>query len=297
MAALTVPVLLLAASGAMVGAGFWLALASLNALRAAGAPAVPRGPGWRSVLLGRQRPIRLFGAVLGGLVVWFLTGWPVAAVLVVAGVWWGPVVLGPDRRHQEQVAGVEAIAAWTEMLRDLMAGASGLHQAVAATVPIAPEPVRPQVDRLAERLRAGRPVQEALHAFAEEVDNPTADLVASALTTAATRHATDLGVLLGSLAEAARDQAAMLVRVAASRARLRTSTRIIIGTTLGMAAFLMVFNSDYLEPFDGFLGQVVLACIGGLWAAALVWLSRMSRFSLGPRVLAPTPARTGEAVR
>ncbi len=294
---MTTPVLLLCASGALVGAGLWLALASLNALRVSRAPKAPQSPGWRSALLGSQRPFRLFGAVIGGLLIWVLTGWPVAAVLVAAGCWWGPVVLGPDRHHQKQVAGVEAVAAWTEMLRDLMAGAAGLHQAVAATVPIAPDPVRPQVARLAERLRAGRPAQEALHAFADEVDNPTADLVASALTTAATRHATDLGVLLGSLAEAAREQAAMLVRVSANRARLRTSTRIIIGTTLGMAAFLMVFNSDYLEPFDGFLGQVVLAGIGGLWATALVWLSRMSRFSLGPRVLAPTPARTGEAVR
>ncbi|GAA1001665.1 hypothetical protein GCM10009551_074010 [Nocardiopsis tropica] len=292
---MTTPVLLVAAAGVLLGAGLWLALASLAASGGGSRPS--RIPPWRSLLFGRQRPLRLVAAIAGGLLVWFLTGWPVAGVLVAAGFWWGPAVLGPDRGHQEQVDGVEAVAAWTEMLRDLMAGAAGLHQAVAATVPIAPEPVREPVARLADRLRAGGSTQDALRSFADEVDNPTADLVTAALSTAATRHATDLGTLLGSLAEAAREQAAMLVRVAASRARLRTSTRIIVGTTVGMAAFLMVFNPEYLEPFDGFLGQVVLAGIGALWAGALVWLAKMSKFDLGPRVLAPEPARTPEAAR
>jgi Flp pilus assembly protein TadB len=289
---MTTPVLLVAA-GVLLGAGLWLALASLAASSGGARPS--RIPPWRSLLFGRQRPLRLVAAIAGGLLVWFLTGWPVAGVLAAAGCWWGPAVLGPDRGHQEQVDGVEAVAAWTEMLRDLMAGAAGLHQAVAATVPIAPEPVREPVGQPGSR--TGGSTQDALRAFADEVDNPTADLVVAALSTAATRHATDLGTLLGTLAEASREQAAMLVRVAASRARLRTSTRIIVGTTLGMAAFLMLFNPDYLEPFDGFLGQLALAAIGGLWAAALVWLSRMSRFDLGPRVLAPEPARTSEAVR
>jgi Flp pilus assembly protein TadB len=292
--AVTTPVLLLAASGALLGAGLWLALASLAAT---GGSRTSRTPRWRAALLGRRRPLRLAGAIAAGLLVWFLTGWPVAGVLAAAGCWWGPAVLGPDRRHLEQVEGVEAVAAWTEMLRDLMAGAAGLHQAVAATAPIAPEPVRDAVVRLAERLRAGQSTQDALRSFADEVDNPTADLVAAALSTAATRHATDLGTLLGTLSEAAREQAAMLVRVAASRARLRTSTRIIVATTIGMAAFLLVFNGEYMEPFDGFLGQLVLAGIGGLWAAALIWMSRMSRFDLGPRVLAPEPVRTPEVAR
>ncbi|WDZ92967.1 type II secretion system F family protein [Nocardiopsis sp. HUAS JQ3] len=295
MGAVTTPVLLVAAAGVLLGAGLWLALASLAA--SGGNSRTSRVPQWRTLLFGQQRPLRLIAAIVGGLLVWFVTGWPVAGVLAAAGCWWGPAVLGPDRGHEKQVAGVEAVAAWTEMLRDLMAGAAGLHQAVAATVPIAPEPVREPVARLAERLRAGQPTQGALRAFADEVDNPTADLVAAALSTAATRHATDLGTLLGSLSEAAREQAAMLVRVAASRARLRTSTRIIVGATLGMAAFLLVLNGEYMEPFDSLLGQLVLASIGGLWAGALVWLSYMSRFDLGPRVLAPAPSRTSEAAR
>ncbi|HJE58731.1 MAG TPA: type II secretion system F family protein [Nocardiopsis listeri] len=279
----SVNTLLLATAGGVIGLGvfllcFWAA--PLLAERAR-----DRRP------LRLPRPGKVVFAVAAGVGAWFLTGWPVAGALAAAGLWWAPQLFGGDAEHKEQVEGVEAVAAWTEMLRDLMAGSSGLHQAIAATAPIAPEPLREAVHRLADDMRGGREPQEALHVFAETVDNPTGDLVASALSMSATRHATDLGVLLGALAESARDQAAMLVKVSASRARLRTSSRIIMGATLGMGAFLLLFNPEYLAPFDGFLGQTVLAGIGALWATAVVWMTRMSRFSLGPRVLAPDPAK------
>ena len=148
---------------------------------------------------------------------------------------------------------------------------------------------------LAEQLRLGRPVDTALAEFADSVDNPTADLIAAALSAAAGRHAADLGSLLGSLAEAAREQSAMLVRVAANRARVRTATRIIIATTLGVAALLLLFSPDYLAPFDGLLGQFVLAVIGVVWATALIWLMRLSRPMVGPRVLALGPGKEDTA--
>ena len=275
--------LLLAIAGGVVGLGVFL-------LCVWAAPLVTERARDRKPLR-LPRPGKVVFAVAAGVSVWFLTGWPVAGVLAAAGLWWAPQLFGSDTEHKEQVEGVEAVAAWTEMLRDLMAGSSGLHQAIAATAPIAPEPLREAVHRLADDMRRGREPQDALHVFAETVDNPTGDLVASALSMSATRHATDLGVLLGALAESARDQAAMLVKVSAGRARLRTSSRIIMGATLGMGTFLLLFNPDYLAPFDGLLGQIVLAGIGVLWATAVVWMTRMSRFSLGPRVLAPDPAK------
>ena len=275
--------LLLATAGGAVGLGVFLVCVWAAPLAASRPRRVRSRP--------LPRPGRIAFAAAAGAGAWTLTGWPVAGALAAAAVWWAPQVLGNDAGHREQVEGVEAVAAWTEMLRDLMAGSSGLHQAVAATAPIAPEPLRGAVRRLADDMRRGREPRDALHAFARTVDNPTGDLVASALAMAATRHATDLGVLLGALAESARDQAAMLVKVSASRARLRTSSRIIMGATLGMAAFMLLFNPEYLQPFDGLLGQVVLAAIGGIWATAIVWMTRMSRFSLGPRVLAPDPLK------
>src|SRR5699024_6298391 len=84
----------------------------------------------RRLHLHRSDALHLVGAVVAGLLCWALTGWPVAGVLAAAGLWWLPSLLGQDRAHAAQVARVEAVAAWTEQLRDLMEGSAGLHQAI-----------------------------------------------------------------------------------------------------------------------------------------------------------------------
>ncbi|GAA1748680.1 type II secretion system protein [Streptomonospora arabica] len=267
--------------GLAVGAGAWMVLLAVGA-RAASA----RG-GVRRLVGSRNRLVRLGAAGGAGLAGWILTGWPVAVALFAVGVWWLPALLGPDRAHTARVARIEAVASWSEQVRDLMAGASGLQQAITATAPIAPAPIREPVGRLADDLRTGRDPHGALAAFAHAVDTPTADLVAAALSSAVGSHAADLGALLSRLAEATREQAGMLVRVAAGRARVRTAMRIIIAVTMALAAGLVVFNPVYLEPYDSAFGQLVLVLIGGLWALALVWLARLARSDLGPRVLDP----------
>ncbi|GAA1109924.1 MULTISPECIES: type II secretion system F family protein [Nocardiopsis] len=280
-----------AVGGLLLGAG-----AGLLVLEAARRLAERPRPGEVRVVVTREHALRLLGAMAGGLVVWGVTGWPVAIVLVAAAVWWLPAALGPDRAHTAQVERIDAVAGWVEQIRDLMAGASGLHQAIIHTVPTAPAPVRADVAHLAEQLQNGAPPEEALREFAHRVDVPTADLAVAALSSAATRQAADLGPLLASLATAARDQAGMLVRVAATRARTRTSARIITATTLALAAVLLLLNREFFAPYDTPTGQLVLAVIGGLWAAGLVWLVRMSRVDLGPRLLAPDVAADEEVV-
>ena len=61
-----------------------------------------------------------------------------------------------DRAHAALVARVEAIAGWAEMLRDTIAAAAGLEQAIAATAPLAPPPIRDEVVMLAARLERER---------------------------------------------------------------------------------------------------------------------------------------------
>ncbi|MFE6385278.1 type II secretion system F family protein [Nocardiopsis dassonvillei] len=278
---MTAALVLGGAGGLLMGAGAWLLLMSAARNR-------PRKTRLRASLAGvsRSRALQASFTVLVGVMAAALTGWPVAGLLVAAGMWWLPRLLGPDREHASRVAQVDAVAGWAEQIRDLMAGAAGLHQAIAHTVPTAPEPIRADVAHLAEQLQRGTPPEEALREFAVRVQVPTADLVVAALSSAASRHAADLGALLSSLAQAAREQAAMLVRIAATRARVRTSARIIAATTLALAVGLALVNADYLAPYDTGTGQLVLAGIGALWAVGLVWLARLTRTSLGPRVLA-----------
>lgn len=282
---------LTAATGAAIGAG-----ALLCARAAADCAGAAARPGKAAAERIRAAGPRVSGAVLAGGLAWWATGWPVAALLAGAAVWWLPRMLGPDRETLGEAERIEAVASWAEQLRDMIAGASGLQHAVTATADIAPEPVRAEVRRLVERLRTGTAPQEALRRFAAEVDTGTADLVASALATALSSAAGDLGGLLGRLADAARERAVMMARTSASRARVRSSVRIIVATTVLLAAGMVLLNRPYLAPFDTAAGQLVLAAAGAVWGAGLFWLRRLSRPVRGPRLLA-APAAAEEAVQ
>jgi Flp pilus assembly protein TadB len=176
-----------------------------------------------------------------------------------------------------------------------MAGAAGLEQAIVATAPVAPLPIRAEVVILAVRLEGER-LAPALRAFADEVADPTCDLVVAALVLAAEHQAQRLGELLGSLAQAARDQATMRLRVEAGRARTRTSIKVIVGATGGLALGLAVLNRGYLAPYDSALGQFVLLVVGGLFAASFVWLAKMSRPTTTERFLTTAEATSRDGL-
>jgi Flp pilus assembly protein TadB len=199
--------------------------------------------------------------------------------------------LGGAKRHSVAVGRIEAIAGWAEMLRDTMAGSAGLEQAIVATAPLAPVPIRVEVTTLAIRLEGER-LAPALRAFADEVADPTCDLVVAALILAAEHQAQRLGELLGSLAAAARDQATMRLRVEAGRARTRTSVKVIVGATGTLVLGLALFNRGYLAPYDTAVGQLVLLLVGGIFAIAFVWLSRMTRPASVERFLNESPGLT-----
>jgi tight adherence protein B len=229
--------------------------------------------------------LRLGVAVGAAVLVGAATGWPVAALLAGAACWGIPALFTESKAQAATTARVEAVAGWAEMLRDTMAGAAGLEQAIAATAPVAPLPIRRDVATLAARLERER-LAPALRAFADEVADPTCDMVVAALLLAAEHQASRLGELLGTLAVAAREQATMRLRVEAGRARTRTSVKVIVGVTLGLALFLAVLNHGYLSPYDSAVGQLVLLVVGGLFAAAFAWLAKMTRPAEPARFLA-----------
>ncbi|MFD4248281.1 type II secretion system F family protein [Amycolatopsis thermoflava] len=234
-------------------------------------------------------------AVAAGLAAGLLTGWVVGAVLAGLACWGLPRVLGRDPEHARRIARIEAIATWTEMLRDTLSAASGLEQAVLATAPLAPPAIRREVGELATGIENGERLAPALRRLGERLDDPVGDLVIAALLLAAEQQTRQLADLLGSLAEAARGQASMRMRVDAGRARTRTSVRVIVGTTLVFAVAVVLLNRSYMAAYDSATGQIVLLAIGGLFAAGFVWLNRIARIPQPDRFLA-TAASDGERV-
>jgi Flp pilus assembly protein TadB len=278
---------LAAACGAGIGFGLVAIVVGMRGVT------IPASLHYRARESARRMLPRLTGAVGAGIAVGALTGWPIGALFAAAGAWTLPKLLGGAMSRARSVARIEAVAAWTEMLRDTLAGAAGLEQAIQATAPVAPAPIRPEVIALAARLSSDRLVP-ALQAFASDLADPTADLVVAALLLAAEHEARQLGPLLGSLAQAAREQVNMRLRVEAGRARTRTSVRVVVGATLFMAGALVLLNRTYLAPYDSAAGELVLALVGACFAAAFVWLTRLAQPAERDRVL--DPGRTARGV-
>ena len=101
-----------------------------------------------------------------------------------------------------------------------------------------------------------------------------------------------LGEVLGTLAASARDAATMRLRVEAARARTRASVKVIVGVTSALAVLLAVLDHGYLAPYGSPIGQLMFALVGCLFAAAFVWMARLTR----PAPLARLLASASEAI-
>lgn len=186
------------------------------------------------------------------------------------------------RQADDQRALVEAVATWTENLRDTISASSGLEQAIIATELHSPRAISIPVRRLVASLRYGT-LEEGLRRFADDVSHPTCDFVVAALITTAQHQTRDLGQLLGHLSECARSECHLYLRIWVSRARSRSAVRIITGTVSTFIAGLVLFNREYLAPFASLEGVCVAISIASSFGFAIWWLQRIAQI--------PTPAR------
>ncbi len=191
-----------------------------------------RRPGrWRAASLGRRGGL----ALACGLGVGLLTRWPVGLLLGGLLGWAWPSVFATGRTTRRAIARVDAIASWAEMLRGMTASAASIEQAVLATIPLAPEPLRPGLEDLGRRLGSEQaPLGVALRPLAAALDDEVGDLVVAALIVAASpsQRSGGLAEQLAELATAAREKATMRLRVLTGQARLHAAARLITLITL-----------------------------------------------------------------
>lgn len=275
--------LIAALFGAGIGAGIWLTLYGFTVRRsplpdtemqAGSAIANPM-----RLQLKKARPyaFRLCGATLAAVAVWWWTGWPVAGVAAGLLTWWGRVLFGPDAAGKAAVAKSEAVAAWIESLSGTVAAGLGLSQALAAVAQAAPPELEAESARLAKALDNGQALEPALHAFARAVDDEICSEAVHALIRAYKRSG-DLAALLNRLATTARDNAALQMDTIASRARVRTASRLITATAVALIGLTVASRPDFLAYYDGPMVQALLGLVLGLFGLSLAWLTRMGRW-------------------
>ncbi|GMA88281.1 type II secretion system protein [Angustibacter aerolatus] len=220
-----------------------------------------------------------------GLVVLLVTRWIAVAIGSGLLVLFWPALFGGARAEKRAMERLEGLATWTESLRDTIAGAVGLEQAIPATAYAAAPSVSAPLIALADRLRVRTPLPTALGRFADDMDDPSADLIVAALVLNSRLRGPGLRQVLGSLADSVRADLDMRRRIASGRASTRRSVQIVSAVSVLFVIGLRVFNPGYVRPYGTFVGRLVLALIVLLFAAGFFWLRRLSNLQAPQRFL------------
>lgn len=280
------PLLPPAVAGALIVAGV---LGLVMALRPAHEPVVAdprpqrrrRGPRWGS-LTRRTRTLLLVGVGVGAVVA-VVTGWLLAVVLVPLAVAGLPVLLSAPA-SAARVDRLEAMEEWTRSLSGVLTVGVGLEQALIATLRSTPAAIRPEVTRLAARLRARWSTEQALRAFADDLDDATGDLIAANLILGARRRGAGLASVLEGLAESVAADVRARQAVEADRAKPRTTARWVTIITVTVLGFLAL-SGTYVAPYRTPIGQVALAVLLAAYIATLLWMRRMAAGTTLPRFI------------
>ena len=240
-------------------------------------------------LTPRTRALLLAGLAAGAVVA-LATGWLIAIVLVPAAAAGLPVLLSAPPAAA-QITRLEAMEEWTRSLAGVLTVGVGLEQALIATLRSTPQPIRPEVSRLVARLRARWSTENALRAFADELDDATGDLVAANLILGARRRGAGLASVLEALAESVAADVRARRQIEADRAKPRATARWVTLITVSVLGFLAL-SGDYIQPYSTPLGQVLLAVLLTLYVATLTWMRRMATGTRLPRFIGATIRHT-----
>lgn len=271
----------MAALGAGVGLGLLLILFGVRGVKIL--PPVssifPAGTG------SGQATAWMVAGLLIGLLVLALTGWVGAGIGAAALVIGLPWFFGGTRLAGAEIERTQAIASWTEMIRDNLAGAAGLEQALQSTAPIAPTSIAREVRSFANRLES-QSVADALVHLGGDLDHPAADLVVVSLANASRMESRDLGPLLTRLSESIRADVRMRLRVEVGRSRIRTSSKIVLAVTIFTMAMIYFTSRDLLEVYDTVEGQLWLLGVFGLFMGSLWLMNYYARIDVPERFTA-----------
>ena len=235
----------------------------------------------------RRTQLLLLTGFAVGAIAWLVTSWVLAFVIAPVAAVGLPMLLSAPPAAA-RIERLEAIEEWTRSLSGVLTVGVGLEQALVATLRSTPEPIGDEVSRLVARLRARWATEDALRAFADELDDSTGDLVAANLILGARRRGAGLASVLEGLAESVASDVRARRQVEADRAKPRSTARWV---TLISAAVLVILalSGTYVEPYRSPLGQVILVALLSVYVATLIWMRQMAMGRPLPRFLDARP--------
>lgn len=276
-----------AAAGALIVAGV---IGLVLGLKPSPPPPTRSRPARLQPLSQRNKRLLMVG-VGGGVLAWLITGWALALLAVPVAVVGVPVLLS-NSGAEARIGRLEAMEEWTRSLSGVLTVGIGLEQALVATQRSTPAAIRPEVGRLVARLRSRWDTEDAVRAFADELDDATGDLVAANLILAARRRGAGLAQVLESLAESVSADVRARRQIEADRAKPRATARWVTIISVGVLVVLAI-SGTYVEPYRSPLGQVILVTLLTAYVATLVWMKRMAIGKPLARFLSAAPAAGG----
>jgi len=279
--------LLAALAGALVVGGVLLGIYALTPRPAPPPrPARPARTGrlirWWRGLPAWQRWSSLAALAIGVLVM-VATGWVVAVPVLPAAVLGLPALLMVSSADR-QIARMDAIAEWTRNLAGVLTAGQGIEAAIQASLRSAPDAIRPEVARLVGRMRSRWSTEQALRAFADDLDDATGDLVCAALILGAAKRGDGLARVLQDLAESVAADVRGRRQIEADRAKPRASARMVTLLSIGALVFFGL-GGRFFAPYSTPLGQLILLVLLSCYGLLLWWLRRMAEIQPATRIL------------
>ncbi|MBN9607902.1 MAG: type II secretion system F family protein [Actinobacteria bacterium] len=281
--------LLSAICGATLIAGTLLVAAGIYGRDPGSQPATP-GPAarsasllrWRQAVTGKQgRTIAI--AILAGVAVWAVSGWPVAGIVTALAVPGLPYFFGAAAIAKRRIDVLQGLEEWVRRLADSMAAGASPIQTIVNAAAHAPAAIKEPTTRLAAGLSSPRgDRQQALRRFADDIDDPLGDMVVIALGIAVTAPSARTPDMLRVLARQLADDVAARRRIETDRAEPRSEARTIVIVQILFVVAVAAFTS-YAKVYGTITGQLVLALLAAIVIGALVMLRRLS--------ITPSPAR------
>lgn len=234
----------------------------------------------------RTRQTLIISAVSIGALVWLITGWPAAGLIVGIAIPGIPWLFAAGRAEKRALARLEAVEAWTRRLSDIVARGIGLQQAIVATNASPPQRIAQEVGDLAARMQAGGDPVTALRQFADDLDDYTADQVIAPLMLHVSDRGEGLSDVLADISRSIAAEVEMRSTVDAKRAGPRFAVRFLTFMTIGLLVFGLI-NTSYLKPYGTFLGQLLLLVLALFYVLLMNMVRKLSLPPARPRLLPP----------
>lgn len=240
---------------------------------------------------GRRRIRNLIIGSMIGLVLVIMSGTFIFLPIFAVGAVILPELMSGGRQ-KDVVARSEALETWTRSMSGVLISGIGLEEAIRTSLSSTPPAIRVEMGRLVARLEAGQGIEPALRAWADEMNDATADLVAGALIMGSRTRKGGLSRALAELADAVAEQTRVVQQIEAERAGPRTTVQWVTIISLAIVGFV-VLNPGFGDVYRAPMGQLVLATVFIGYLAVLTWMKKISDGKPLPRFLvddsAPIP--------